>query len=188
MEQRHKTPKRPMGWTKPYWDRTGLYVCVTLVSFLVSLVAVRFGCGVLLQAAIDAQPVVWRVIELALDILISVGVTVYFASREGYAKRAAKSKITAVGGGLFVLAQAPIALVCQGAALVTGPMATSLAQLLYFGNASMYTSDIDSAPVWWTLACMAITEGAVLIPAMVAGERLGAKAYAKEQAALIGEE
>lgn len=183
-----KRSKRPMGWTKPYWDRTGLYVCVTLVSFLVSLLMVRFGCGVLLRAAIDAEPVVWRVAELMLDVLISVGVAVYFASREGYTKRAANSKITAVGGVLFAVAQAPIALVCQGSAIVTGPMATSLAQLLYFGNESMFASDIDAAPVWWTLACMVVTEAAVLIPATVVGERLGAKAFRREEATLVGKE
>ena len=184
MEQRNRQPKRPLGWMNPYWARAGLYVGVTLVSFLVSLLVVRFGCGVLLRAAIPAEPVVWRAVELVLDLLLSAGVTWYFASREGYTKRTSGVKTCVIGGLLFLLAQCPVALLCQGAPLVTGPMAATLSKLLYFGNASMYASNIDSPPPMLTLVCMVVTEIGVLIPVVTMAERYGAKAYRQEVAAI----
>lgn len=184
MEQRDRQSKRSLGWAKPYWARAGLYVCVTLVSFLVSLLMVRFGCGGLLRAAISAEPVVWRAAELVLDLLLSAGVAWYFASREGYTKRTSGAKICVVGGLLFLLAQFPVALLCQGAPLATGPMAASLSELLYFGNGSIYASSIDSPPPMLTLACMVVTEAAVLIPVVTLAERYGAKAYRQEVAAI----
>lgn len=182
MEMPERSPKRPVGWSKPYWARTGLYTAVTFVSFLVSLIVVGFGFGVLLRAAIPAPPVVWRGIELAADGLITVGVTWYFASREGYDKRTANAK-TCVGGGLlFLLMQLPAALVVPAAA---GPMASSLAQLIYFGNQSDYAASLESAPPLLRLGCMVAVDLCVLIPAMAVGERRGAKAYEREKAALI---
>lgn len=182
MEMPERSPKRPAGWSKPYWARTGLYAAATLVSFLFSVLVVRFGCGVVLRAAIPAAPITWRVIDTVLDLLVTVAVAWYFASREGYDKRTANAK-TCVGGGLlFLLIQSPAALVFPPAA---GPLATSLAHIFYFGNQSDYAASLDAPPPLLTVGCVLLANLLVLIPAMVLGERIGAKAYEKEKAALI---
>ena len=184
MEMPERSRKRPVDWSKPYWARTGLYVTVTLVSVLVSLIAVGFGCGVLLRAAIPASPMVWRIIELVLNLLITVGVMGYFASREGYSKRKSSGKICVGGGFLFLLTQLPVALVI---ALAAGPIANTVAELIYFGNQSDYAASLEAAPRLLLLGCMVAADILVLIPAAVLFERLGAQAYRKEQAALIEE-
>lgn len=184
MEMPERSPKRPVGWSKPYWARTGLYAASTLVSFLFSLLVVRFGCGMVLRAAIPAAPITWRVIDTVLDLLVTVAVAWYFASREGYDKRTANTK-TCVGGGLlFLLIQSPAALVFPPAA---GPLASTLAQLIFFGNQSTYAASLESPPPLLIVGCMVIADVFVLIPAMVLGERIGALAYEKEKAALIEE-
>lgn len=183
MEQRERTSKRPLGWMNPYWARAGLYVAVVAVSFLVSLLVVRFGCGVLLRAAIPAEPMVWRVVDVVLDLIITICVAVYFSSREGYAKRTARAKTTVVGGLLFLLLRCPVVALIPTTA---GALASSVAQLVYFGNDSIYASSMDKPPLVMTLLCMAIADLCVLIPAMVVGDGLGVKAYKKEQAALTG--
>lgn len=182
MEMPERPTKRSPGWSKPYWARTGLYTASTFVSALVSLIVVGFGCGVLLRAAIPAPPLVWRGIELAIDLLITVAATWYFASQEGYSKRRANAK-TCVGGGLlFLLVQLPVALVFSPAA---GPMANTLAQLIYFGNQSDYAASLETAPALLRLGCAVAVDLLVLIPAMAACEHWGAKAYEKEKAALV---
>ncbi len=187
MERQARSPKRPVGWAKPYWSRAGLYVCVTLLSFLVSLLVVRFGCGVLLRAAIPAEPIVWRVAEMALDVCISVGVTWYFAVREGYAQRTAKVRVSVGGGLLFLLVQCPVAILFAGAPYVAGPLASTLAQLIYFGNESIFASSIEASPPLLVVGCMVAADVFVLVPAMAIGEHVGVKAYKKEQAAIKGE-
>ena len=178
-----KLTKRPLGWMNPYWARAGLCVSVVTLSFLVSLLIVRFGCGVLLRAAISAEPVVWRVVDTVLDLIITVCVAIYFASREGYTKRTSSVKKSVVGGLLFLLVHGPVAAVIPAAA---GPLATSVAQLLYFGNDSIFASSIDKPPAVLTLIGVVAADLCVLIPAMAVGDRLGAKAYKKEQATITG--
>lgn len=185
MEQHEQKSKRPLGWMNPYWARAGLYVAVVVVSFLVSLLVVRFGCGVLLRAAIPAEPVVWRVVDTVLDLIITVCAAVYFASREGYSKRIASVKKSVVGGLLFLLLRCPVAFWIP---VTAGPLATSLAQLVYFGNDSIFASSIDQPPAVLTLIGTAIADLFVLIPAMAVGDHLGAKAYQKEQTAITGKE
>lgn len=185
MEQRERTSKRPLGWMNPYWARAGLYVAVVAVSFLVSLLVVRFGCGVLLRAAIPAEPMVWRAVDATVDLLITLAVAVYFSSREGYAKRTASAKTTVVGGLLFLLLRCPVVALIPATA---GALASSVAQLVYFGNASIFASSIDKPPLVLTLLCMAATDLCVLIPAMAVGERIGARAYKREQAAITGKD
>ena len=184
MEMPERSSKRPAGWSKPYWARTGIYATVTLVSVLVSLIVVGFGCGVLLRAAIPAPPLLWRVMELALDLLITVGVTWYFASREGYDKRKSSGKLCVGGGFLFLLMQLPVALVLSYAA---GPIANTLAELIYFGNQSDYAASLEPPPRLLVLGCMVVAHVLVLIPATVVFERIGARAYRRERAALIEE-
>lgn len=180
-----RQPKRPLGWMNPYWARAGLYVAVVAVSFLVSLLVVRFGCGVLLRAAVPAEPIVWRAVDVALDLIITTCAAVYLASREGYDKRTAATKRSVVGGLLFLLLRCPVAFLIP---VTAGPMANSLAQLLYFGNASIFAGSIDKPPALLTLACMAATDLCVLIPAMAVGDHRGAKAYQKEQVAITGQD
>ena len=185
MEIPERSPKRPVGWSKPYWARTGIYATVTLVSVLVSLIVVGFGCGVLLRAAIPAAPpLVWRMVELVLDILIVIGVTWYFASREGYDKRKSRGRICVGGGFLFLLMQAPVALVLAYAA---GPIANTMAELVYYGNQSDYAASLEPPPRLLVLGCMVVAQVCVLIPATVLFERMGAAAYRREQAAIIEE-
>lgn len=181
MQNEKRSPKRPIGWTKPYWARVGWYVTAVALSFLVSLLVVRFGCGVLLRAAISAEPIVWRAVDTALDLLLTLGVALGVASREGYDKRASSAKTTVVGGLLFLLVQCPLAAVIPATA---GASASTLAQLLYFGNDSIFAGSIDKPPLALTLIGMVITDLCVLIPAMVVGERVGANAYRQEQAAI----
>lgn len=185
MEMPERSPKRPVGWSKPYWARTGLYAATTLVSFLFSVLVVRFGCGVVLRAAIPAAPILWRVVDTVLDLIITVAVAWYFATQEGYTKRTANTKTCVGGGFLFLLIQSPVALVFSPAA---GPLATSLAHIFYFGNQSDYAASLDSPPPLLTVGCMLLANVAVLIPAMAVGERIGALAYEKEKAALTKEE
>ncbi|MBQ7088410.1 MAG: hypothetical protein IJN04_02085 [Clostridia bacterium] len=175
--------KRPKGWEKPYWARVGWYVTAVALSFLISLLVVRFGCGVLLRAAISAEPLVWRVVDAALDLLITLGAALGVASREGYEKRTARAKTTAVGGLLFLPVHGLIAAVIPATA---GPLASTLAQLLYFGNDSIYAGSMEQPPLALTLACMAAVDVLVLIPTMVVGDRIGARAYKEEQADITG--
>ena len=184
MEMPERSTKRPVGWSKPYWARTGLYTAATFVSFLVSLIVVGFLCGVVLRAAIPAQPLVWRCIELALDMLITVAAAWYFGSREGYDKRKANGKHCVGGGLLFLLTQLPVALVVPAAA---GPLAATVAELIYFGNQSFYSGTLERTPPFLLLGCTVLADLLVLIPTMAVAERLGAKAYEKEKAALIEE-
>ena len=181
--ERH--PKRPLGWMNPYWARAGLCAVVVALSFLVSLVVVRFGCGVLLRAAIPAEPLVWRTVDMVLDGIITACAAVYVASREGYTKRTASVKRSVVGGALFLLLRCPVALLIP---VTAGPLATSVAQLLYFGNDSIFASSIDRPPVVLTLVGMVAADLCVLIPAVAVGDCLGAKAYRQEQAAITGKE
>ena len=182
MEMPERSTKRPAGWSKPYWARTGLYTAATFVAFLVSLIVVGFVFGVLLRAAVPAPPLVWRAVDLTADLLITVGVTWYFASREGYGARAAHTKHCVGGGLLFLLVQLPAALVFSPAA---GPMANTLAELIYFGNQSDYAASLEAAPPLLRLGCTVAVDLLVLIPTMAFGARWGAKAYEKEKAALI---
>lgn len=182
MEMPERSQKRPVGWAKPYWERTGIYTAVVFVSSLTSLIVVGFGCGVLLRAAIPAPPFLWRVIELLLDLIITLTVAWYFASQEGYAKRTCRTKVSVGGGFLFLLAQLPIALVLRPAA---GPMACTLAELLYFGNQTDYAASLEGAPPLLVLGCAILVDVCVLIPAMAVFERWGVRAYEKEKAELI---
>lgn len=184
MEMPERSTKRPVGWSKPYWARTGLYTAATFVSFLVSFIVVGFLCGVVLRAAIPAQPLVWRVIETALDLLITVAAAWYFASQEGYSKRTANGKTCVGGGFLFLLVQLPVALVMPAAA---GPLASTLSQLIYFGNQSIFSGQLESPPPLLRLACMVVVDLLVLIPVMAIAERAGARVRQKEIAALIEE-
>lgn len=185
MEMPERSNKRPVGWSKPYWARTGLYTAATFISYLVSLLVVRFGSGVLLQAAIPAAPIVfWRVLNVMLDLIITVAATWYFASQEGYTKRTSNAKTCVGGGFLFLLVQLPLALVMPAAA---GPLAFTLAQWIYFGNQSAYAATLESPPPLLLLGCAVVADVLVLIPAMAFAERLGAIAHKKETAALIEE-
>ena len=184
MEMPERSNKRPVGWSKTYWARTGLYTAATFIAYLVSLLVVRFGSGVLLQAAIPAAPIVWRVLNVALDLIITVAATWYFASQEGYTRRTANAKTCVGGGFLFLLVQLPVALVMPAAA---GPLATTLAQWIYFGNQSAYAATLESTPPLLLLGCAVAVDVLVLIPVMALAERLGAIAHKKETAALIEE-
>lgn len=184
MEMPERSTKRPVGWSKPYWARTGLYTAATFVSFLVSLIVVGFLCGVVLRAAIPAQPLVWRVIETALDLLITVAAAWYFASQEGYSKRRYSGKICMGGGLLFLLVQLPVALVVPAAA---GPLAATVAELIYFGNQSFYSGSLEPTPPLIRLGCMVAIDLLVVIPTAIVAERVGAKVRQKEIAALIEE-
>ena len=177
-ERPHRAPKRPRGWSKPYWAQAGLCVCVTLLAFVASLIIVGFLCGVVLRAAIPAPPVVWRAIETALDAVIYAVVAWYFATREGYTKRAAHTKVTLMGGLWFALLRCPVALLFDGAPYAAGSLARSLAHLVYFGS-------IDTAPPLLTAACALVADLCVLIPVTVIAERVGVKAFKAEEAALI---
>ena len=183
-ERPTRAPKRPRGWSKPYWAQAGLCVCVTLLSFVVSLILVSFVCGVVLRAAIPAPPVVWRAIETALDAVIYAAVAWYFATREGYTKRTAHTKVTLVGGLWFALLRCPVALLFGGAPYAAGSLASTLAHLVYFGNQSLFVSSIDGAPPLLTAACALVADLCVLIPVTVVAERVGAKAFKAEEAAL----
>lgn len=183
-EKPYRPPKHPIGWTKPYWARAGLFTTVLLVSFLVSVIVVRFICGILLQAAIPAPPILWRWVNLGLDLLITLWITLYFASREGYAKRGYNVKANVLGGLLFLLAQCPMVILFQGSPFATGALATSLAQLIYFGNQSSFSSTLETPPGWLLLGCMAVVDLLVLIPVMAWGDYLGARSRAKEVAKL----
>ena len=137
-----------------------------------------------LRAAIPATPITWRVIETVLDLLITVVAAWYFASQEGYSKRKSSGKICVGGGLLFLLVQLPVALVVPAAA---GPLATTVAELIYFGNQSFYSGSLEPTPPLIRLACMVAIDLLVVIPAVTVAERVGAKAYEKEKAALIEE-
>ena len=185
IERPNRAPKRPRGWSKPYWAQAGLCVCVTLLAFVMSLILVSFVCGVVLRAAIPAPPVVWRAIETALDAVLYAAVAWYFGTREGYAKRTYNTKVTLVGGLWFALLRCPVALVFGGAPYAAGALARTLAHLVYFGNQSLYVSGIDTAPPLLTAACALVADLCVLIPVTVLAERAGAKAFKAEEAALI---
>ena len=183
-ERPTRAPKRPRGWSKPYWAQAGLCVCVTLLAFVASLILVSFVCGMVLRAAIPAPPVVWRAIETALDTVIYAAVAWYFATREGYTKRTAHTKVTLVGGLWFALLRAPVALLFGGAPYAAGALARTLAHLVYFGNQSLFVSSIDGAPPLLTAACALVADLCVLIPVTVVAERVGAKEFKAEEAAL----
>lgn len=185
IERPNRAPKRPRGWSKPYWAQAGLCVCVTLLAFVMSLILVSFVCGVVLRAAIPAPPVVWRAIETALDAVLYAAVAWYFGTREGYTKRTYNTKVTLVGGLWFALIRCPVALVFGGAPYAAGALARTLAHLIYFGNQSLYVSGIDTAPPLLTAACALVADLCVLIPVTVLAERAGAKAFKAEEAALI---
>lgn len=184
-ERPNRAPKRPRGWSKPYWAQSGLCVCVTLLAFVVSLILVSFACGVVLRAAVPAPPVVWRGIETALDAVIYAAVAWYFGTREGYTKRTANTKVTFVGGLWFALIRCPVALLFGGAPYAAGSLASTLAHLVYFGNQSLFTSSIDTAPPLLTAGCALVADLFVLIPVTIVAERVGAKAFKKEEAALV---
>ena len=185
MERPNRAPKRPRGWSKPYWAQAGLCVCVTLVAFVMSLILVSFICGVILRAAIPAPPLVWRSIETALDVILYAAVAWYFGTREGYTKRAYHTKVTLVGGLWFALIRCPVALIFGGAPYAAGALACTLANLVYFGNQSLYVSSIDGAPPLLTAVCALVADLCVLVPVTVLAERAGAKAFKAEEAALI---
>ena len=95
---------------KPYWAKAGWYAAAVLLSFVVSLLVVDFGVGILLHSAIDAQPIVWRIVDVVLDVFVAAGITLYFAVRDGYDKRAVSHKVNVLGGLLFMGLQALVAL------------------------------------------------------------------------------
>ena len=175
----NRQPKRPQGWMKPYWAKAGWYAVIVLVSFLVSLLAVDFGIGILLHSAVEAQPVVWRIVDVVLDVLIAVGVTLYFAVRDGYDKRAVSHKVNILGGLLFMGLQALVALPF-GAIYITGHLPYSLASLVYFGNGSIFEETLGSAPPAIVFLCMLAAVPLVYMPAMVVGTHLGVKQYRQE--------
>lgn len=175
----NRQPKRPAGWMKPYWAKAGSYAVIVPVSFFVSLLVVGFGCGILLQAAIPAEPIVWRVVEAVLNLLICVGVTLYLAVREGYNKRRSSCKADVIGGLLFVLMQTLVALPL-GTVYIVGTLPWSVASLIYFGNQPMFVSELDAAPMLLTLLCMVAAVPLVYIPAMMWGTRRGARLYQRE--------
>lgn len=175
----NRPPKRPKGWMKPYWAKAGTYAAAVLLSFVVSLLVVDFGCDMLLRSAIEAPPILWRWVDVVADVLVGVGVTLYFAIRDGYAKRAASLKQDIGGGLLFMAAQALVALPI-GAVYVTGHLAYTASGLIYFGNGSLFEESLGSAPPALILLCMLAAVPLVYMPAMVWGTRLGARAYRQE--------
>lgn len=183
----NRQPKRPKGWMKPYWAKAGTYAAAVLLSFVVSLLVVDFGVGILLHSAIDAQPIVWRIVDVVLDVLIAVGVTLYFAIRDGYAKRAASLKQDIGGGLLFMGLQLPVSLLFGGAIYVTGHLAYTVASLIHFGNGSVFEESLGSAPPALILLCMLAAVPLVYMPAMVWGTRLGARAYRQEVEELVAD-
>ena len=185
IERPNRAPKRPAGWSKPYWAQAGLCACVSLMAFVMSLILVSFLCGVILRAAIPAPPVVWRAIETALDAVIYAAVAWYFGTREGYTRRTCHVKTIAVGGLWFALIRCPVALLFGGSPIAAGALARTLANLIYFGNQSLYMSSIDTAPPLLTAGCALVADALVLIPVMVLAQRAGAKAFKAEEAALI---
>lgn len=175
----NRQPKRPQGWMKPYWAKAGGYAVIVPVSFLVSLLVVDFGVGILLHSAIDAPPVVWRIVDVVLDMFVVVGVALYFAVRDGYDKRAVSHKVNILGGLLFMGVQALVALPF-GAIYITGHLPYSLASLVYFGNGSIFEETLGSAPPVIIFLCMLAAVPLVYIPTMMAGTRLGARLYKRE--------
>lgn len=175
----NRQPKRPQGWTKPYWAKAGWYAVIVLVSFLVSLLVVDFGVGILLHSAIDAPPVVWRIVDVVLDVFVAVGVTLYFSVRDGYDKRAVSHKVNVLGGLLFMGLQALVALPF-GTIYITGHLPYSLASLIYFGNGSIFEETLGSAPPAIIFLCMLAAVPLVYMPAMMVGTRLGVRQYQQE--------
>lgn len=175
----NRQPKRPPGWMKPYWAKAGWYAAAVLLSFVVSLLVVDFGIDILLHSAIDAPPIVWRIVDTVLDVCIAVGMTLYFSIRDGYAKRSVSHKTDALGGLLFMGIQALVALP-TGAIYITGHLPYSLASLLYFGNGSIFEESLGSAPPALILLCMLAAVPLMYMPAMMAGTRLGVRQYRQE--------
>lgn len=175
----NRQPKRPPGWMKPYWAKAGWYAVIVLVSFLVSLLVVDFGVGILLHSAINALPVVWRIVDVVLDVFVAAGVTLYFAVRDGYDKRAVSHKVNGLGGLLFMGLQALVALPF-GSIYLTGHLAYSLASLIYFGNGSIFEESLGSAPPAIIFLCMLAAVPLVYMPAMMVGTRLGVRQYQQE--------
>ena len=175
----NRKPKRPKGWMKPYWAKAGWYAAAVLLSFVVSLLVVDFGVGILLHSAIDAQPIVWRIVDTVLDVLVAVGVTLYFAIRDGYANRTVFHKVDVLGGLLFMALQTLVALPF-GAIYITGHLPYSLASLIYYGNGSIFEESLGSAPPALILLCMLAAVPLVYMPAMMVGTRLGARQYQQE--------
>ena len=68
-----------------------------------------------------------------------------------------------------------------------GPIANTLAELIYFGNQSDYAASLEPPPRLLVLGCMVVAHVLVMIPATVVFERIGARAYRRERAALIEE-
>ena len=175
----NRPPKHPPGWMKPYWAKVGWYAVVVLVSFLAGLLVVDFGCGMLLRSAIAAPPIVWRIVDVVLDLLIAVGVTLYYSICDGYAKRTASYRVDVRSGLLFLLLQTLVALPI-GAIYVTGHLPYSVANLIYFGNASIFEESLGSAPPALVLLCMIAVVPLVYIPTMALGTQLGARLYRQE--------
>ena len=180
----NRQPKRPAGWMKPYWAKAGWYTVVVLASYLISLLVVGFGCDVLLQAVVSAEPIVWRIVAVVLSILIGVGVTLYVAIRDGYAKRTSSLKVDVLGGVLFIPLQALVVTVLGGAPYVTGYLPASMAKLIFFANQPMYSETMDPIPSVLTLLCTVAVVPLVYIPSMVYGTRLGVRVYEDEIAEL----
>ncbi len=180
----NRNPKRPTGRMKPYWARMGLYVIVLMVSFLVSFLVIAFGCDVLLQAMIPAEPIVWRIVAVVLSALIGVGVTLYFAIRDGYAKRAASFRVDVLGGLLLIPLQLLVVLLLGGASYATGYLPASIAKLIFFANQPMFAETLEMVPPALTLLCTVAAVPLVYIPAMVWGTRLGVRVYEEEIAEL----
>ena len=176
----NRQPKRPPGWMKPYWAKAGWYAVIVLASFLVSLLVVDFGCGMLLRSVITAEPIVWRIVDVVLDVFIAAGVTLYFAVREGYDKRIYSVKTVEWGGVLFALMQLPVSLLFGGAIYVTGHLPYSLASLIYYGNQSIFEETLGSAPPPLILLCMVAAIPLVYMPTMMIGTRLGVRQYQQE--------
>lgn len=176
----NRPPKHPPGWTKPYWAKAGWYAAAVLAAFVAGLLVVDFGIGMLLHSAIDAAPIVWRAVDVAADLLIAVGATLYFAIRDGYAKRAYSLKTEVWGGLLFALVHLPVAVLFGGAVYVTGHLPYSLASLIYYGNQSIFEETLGSAPPALILLCMLAAVPLVYFPAMAWGTRLGARLYRQE--------
>lgn len=164
---------------KPYWGRTGWYAASVLVSFLIGLLVVDFGCGMLLRSAIPAAPIVWRIVEVVLDLMISVGVTLFFAIRDGYDKRFSSVKMDVQCGLLFLLMQLLIA-TPLGTIYVTGHLPYTVASLIYFGNASIFAETVESVSPMLLLLCMVAAVPLVYMPVMMLGTRLGARQYRQE--------
>lgn len=180
----NRPPKHPAGRMKPYWAKVGWYTVVVLASYLISLLVVGFGCDVLLQAVVSAEPIVWRIVAVVLSALIGVGVTLYVAIRDGYARRTASLKVDVLGGVLFIPLQALVAAVLGGAPLVTGYLPASIAKLIFFVNQPMYSETMDPIPSVLMLVCTVAVVPLVYIPSMVYGTRLGVQVYEDEIAEL----